>query len=74
MGLTGTVLGLLLGTGVGWIIVHVINRQAFGWTILWTWPAGTVLSLSAILLIVATAASLLPALLLKKNRPSGREE
>ncbi len=74
MGVTGTVLGLLLGTGVGWIIVHIINRQAFGWTILWTWPAATILSLSLVLLVVATSASLLPSLLLKKNKPSGRDE
>ncbi|MHB1606111.1 MAG: FtsX-like permease family protein [Leptospirales bacterium] len=74
MGVTGTILGLLLGTGVGWIIVHIINRQAFGWTILWTWPAGTVLSLTFILLFVATAASLLPSLLLNRQRSSDREE
>lgn len=74
MGITGTLLGLLLGTGVGWIIVHIINRQAFGWTILWTWPAGTVLFLTFILLFVATSASLLPSLLLNRQRSSDREE
>ena len=68
MSLTGTLLGLVLGTGVGWIIVHVINRQAFGWTILWSWPAGTILLLAFALLVVATLSSLLPSLILgRKN-------
>ena len=68
MSLTGTLLGLVLGTGVGWIIVHVINRQAFGWTILWSWPGRTILLLALALLVVSTLASLLPSLFLgRKN-------
>jgi putative ABC transport system permease protein len=68
MSLTGTLMGLVLGTGVGWIIVHVINRQAFGWTILWSWPAKTILLLAFALMVVATLSSLLPSLILgRKN-------
>ncbi len=74
MGLSGIVMGLLLGTGVGWIIVHVINRQAFGWTILWVWPAGTIACMSLLILSVATLSGSLPFLAFRKGgRFSGRE-
>lgn len=32
-GLLGIILGCLLGTGLALILIYVINRQAFGWTI-----------------------------------------
>ncbi|AFS53644.1 MAG: Putative permease [Leptospirillum sp. Group II 'C75'] len=72
MSLTGTLLGLVLGTGVGWIIVHVINRQAFGWTILWSWPGRTILLLALALLVVSTLASLLPSLILGRRNGLNR--
>jgi putative ABC transport system permease protein len=74
MGLSGIFMGLLLGTGVGWIIVHVINRQAFGWTILWVWPARTIAGMSVLILSVATLSGTLPFLVFRKSgRLSGRE-
>lgn len=74
MSLAGTALGLVLGTGVGWIIVHIINRQAFGWTILWSWPIGTILLLSLALMIVATLSSLLPSLVLTRQTRQQQDE
>jgi putative ABC transport system permease protein len=29
----GTGLGVLSGAAMGWILIHVVNRQSFGWTI-----------------------------------------
>ncbi len=74
MGLAGTLLGIFLGTAVGYIIVYVINREAFGWTLSWVWPAGRIALLSMALLFSATLAGLIPWFLATRtftNKSSG---
>jgi putative ABC transport system permease protein len=74
MATAGILMGLVLGTGVGWIIVDVINRQAFGWTILWVWPAGTIAWMAFLILSVATVSGALPFVVFRRNRNlAGRE-
>ena len=33
-------MGLLGGLALAWILIRVINRQSFGWTIQISWPLG----------------------------------
>lgn len=39
MGLAGYLMGLLAGLGLAWVLVFVINRTFFGWTISWHVPS-----------------------------------
>lgn len=55
--LAGLLWGLLLSVGLGWILVYVINRQSFGWTLQWSWPWMDWALLSALLLLAAWLAS-----------------
>ncbi|MBP8154075.1 MAG: ABC transporter permease, partial [Nitrospira sp.] len=40
LGLLGTAMGLVGGIALAWILIRVINRQSFGWTIQVSWPLG----------------------------------
>jgi len=62
MGVAGLTLGLAGGVILAAILVFVINRAYFGWTIQIHWPWGTVLAQSATILAAAVLASLYPAL------------
>ena len=62
MGVAGLLLGLAAGVALAGILVFVINRAYFGWTIQVHWPWGTVLAQAATILAAAVLASLFPAL------------
>ena len=61
LGITSTVIGIAMGYVLSWILIYVINKQSFGWTIQLTLPA--TMLVEAVLLAFATAvvAGLLPA-------------
>ena len=71
MALAGTILGIFLGTVVGYIIVFVINREAFGWTLFWIWPGERIALLSMALLLAATLSGLVPWMIFKKKLKKG---
>ena len=61
MGVIGAGCGLLAGVLLAVILIFVINRQVFGWTLQMTIPIPFALG-SCVLMVVATiAASLQPA-------------
>lgn len=64
--LAGCVLGIFLGMAVGAIIVFVINKESFGWTILWTWPVGKILLLAALLFLSSLFSVVVPAWILRR--------
>jgi putative ABC transport system permease protein len=39
-GILGAAIGLVVGVAVSLVLVHVVNRQSFGWTIATRWPVG----------------------------------
>lgn len=61
MACLGLVLGFLGGAGVGAVLIFIIQRSYFGWSIQWTWP-WTQLGWEAVaILSAAIIASLYPA-------------
>ena len=62
MALLSLFLGLLGGIALAMILIFVINRAYFGWTIQVHWTWGPILQQSAMILAAAVLASLYPAL------------
>ncbi len=61
MGLSGIVLGSLAGVAFALLLIYVVNRAFFGWTIAVYWPVGLLLEQSGLILLAAALASLYPA-------------
>lgn len=61
LGLLGTAMGLLGGLALAWILIRVINRQSFGWTIQMSWPLGLMAEVAAMALIASLLAGFWPA-------------
>jgi putative ABC transport system permease protein len=61
MGLSGVALGTLAGIAFALVLIYVVNRAFFGWTIALYWPVGLLLSQNALILAAAALASLYPA-------------
>lgn len=61
LGVASAVSGVVMGWILSWILIHVINRQSFGWTIEFHVPFGLIAVSVAITLCAAAAAGLAPA-------------
>lgn len=61
MGSLGLLLGLGGGVGLAALLILVINRTWFGWTIRPAWPGGDLLLQSVVVLAVTALAALYPA-------------
>ncbi|MFZ2490437.1 MAG: ABC transporter permease, partial [Thermoanaerobaculia bacterium] len=58
LGIASTVVGLVMGYALSWVLIYVINKQSFGWTIDFYTPV----SLIATSLLVTFAAAVLSGL------------
>jgi putative ABC transport system permease protein len=61
LGLLANVIGLLLGTALSLILIFVINKQSFGWTIQFHWPVMLLLIALTGIYIATILAGLYPA-------------
>ena len=61
MGGFGLVIGLGMGLVLATVLILVINRAYFGWTIQFSWPVLAVAQQCIVILLAATVASLYPA-------------
>jgi len=61
IGLTGALLGGGAGIGLSWILIQIINKQAFGWTIHFHPFHPFLFVVFGLVLVTAVVASLLPA-------------
>src|SRR5262249_20122236 len=61
LGLTSTVVGLAMGYVLSWILIYVINKQSFGWTIEFHTPIRTIAISCAGTFLAATLAGLVPS-------------
>jgi putative ABC transport system permease protein len=61
LGLLATFAGVALGFALSLILVFVINKQSFGWTIRFHWPVAVILSALAVVYAATVLAGLYPA-------------
>jgi putative ABC transport system permease protein len=61
IGVLGTTLGVAVGFGVAAVLIHVVNVQSFGWTIMFSWRFPEVAGAAAIALAAAVTAGWIPA-------------
>jgi putative ABC transport system permease protein len=62
LALFGLALGALGGVGLAVVLVYLINRAYFGWTIAMHWPWGALARQTVTILLAALLASLYPAM------------
>jgi putative ABC transport system permease protein len=72
-GLLGGIAGVLavpVGLGMALVLIHVINRRAFGWSIDTTVPAEVLLQAVGLAVLAALAAGVYPAWRLARTPPA----
>jgi putative ABC transport system permease protein len=66
LGVASTAAGLVMGYALSWILIYVINKQSFGWTIDFHTPAALVAASLAVTLLSSALAGLAPARLARR--------
>ena len=66
LGVASTAAGLVMGYALSWILIYVINKQSFGWTIDFYTPAGLIAASLAVTLLSSALAGLAPARLAQR--------
>lgn len=61
LGLLANIAGLVLGFALSLVLIFVINKQSFGWTIRFHWPMGILLAAITIVYAATVLAGLYPA-------------
>jgi putative ABC transport system permease protein len=61
LGAASTAVGLVMGYALSWILIYVINKQSFGWTIDFHTPTGLIVASLTVTFIASTLAGLAPA-------------
>ena len=73
MTLIATLGGILLSFALGWLLVFVINRQSFGWTLQYAVPWVEILSLGILLVALGALVSWLVGWLAGNEKPVQEE-
>jgi len=66
LGVASTAAGAVMGYCLSWILIYVINRQSFGWTIDFHVPLALISASLAITLLASALAGLAPARLARR--------
>jgi putative ABC transport system permease protein len=61
LGLASTVVGVIMGYVLSWILIYVINKQSFGWTIEFHTPYMLILASLAITFLASATAGVIPS-------------
>lgn len=61
IGLYSNAIGLVLGSLLSLILIFVVNKQSFGWTIQFHWPVGMLLGALTLIYVAAVIAGIYPA-------------
>lgn len=61
LGALGSVGGLITGFALSWLLIHVINKQSFGWTIQFAVPYEFLLQSFALIMFCSLASGIIPA-------------
>jgi putative ABC transport system permease protein len=66
LGVTSTAAGLAMGYVLSWILIYVINKQSFGWTIAFHTPVRLIAASLAVTFIASLVAGLVPSRLARR--------
>ncbi len=69
LGLLATGIGVVLGIGLSLILIFVINKQSFGWTIQFHWPVALVVAALSGIYAATILAGLYPARMAIRMEP-----
>jgi putative ABC transport system permease protein len=69
IGILSNILGLTLGYVLSLVLVYVINKQSFGWTIQFHWPFAVLLGSLSVVYVATVLAGLYPARLAVRLDP-----
>jgi putative ABC transport system permease protein len=69
LGLLATAAGAALGFALSLILIFVINKQSFGWTIRFHWPVAVLLSALSLVYMATVLAGLYPANVAVRLKP-----
>jgi putative ABC transport system permease protein len=69
IGLLSNAAGLVLGIALSFILIFVINKQSFGWTIRFHWPIGILLGALSVVYVATVLAGLYPARIAQRLSP-----
>jgi putative ABC transport system permease protein len=69
IGILANILGLALGYVLSLVLVYVINKQSFGWTIQFHWPVAVLLGSLSLVYVATVLAGLFPARLAVRLDP-----
>jgi putative ABC transport system permease protein len=61
IGLFSVLLGLLCGFLLSLLLIHVINKQSFGWTIQFSVPLWSLIEFGLVVMVTSISAGLIPA-------------
>jgi putative ABC transport system permease protein len=61
LGLLANFAGLVLGFALSLVLIYVINKQSFGWTIRFHWPVAVLLGAISVVYVTTVLAGLYPA-------------
>jgi putative ABC transport system permease protein len=66
LGLTSTAAGLAMGYVLSWILIYVINKQSFGWTIAFHTPVKLIATSLGVTFVASLVAGLVPSRLARR--------
>jgi putative ABC transport system permease protein len=69
IGLLASIAGFVLGVALSLILIYVVNKQSFGWTIQFHWPVAVLLGSLALVYLATLAAGLYPARIAVRLNP-----
>jgi len=69
IGILANIAGLALGIALSLILIFVINKQSFGWTIQFHWPVAVLLGALSIVYAATVLAGLYPARIAQRLNP-----
>jgi putative ABC transport system permease protein len=69
LGLLANAAGLLLGFALSLILVFVINKQSFGWTIRFHWPVAILTGAISLIFAATVVAGFYPARIAVRLNP-----
>ncbi|MHB2018626.1 MAG: ABC transporter permease, partial [Candidatus Xenobia bacterium] len=70
IGISGVLLGLAAGDVLSLLLIHVINKQCFGWTLFFHFPFAFIAQVLALILCATLASAVHPAMMAARVDPA----